>query len=279
MGFDIPKVPTAQQAVVLNKANEELPSAPDITKADDTELQEIMENASKSTEDLISKIHSQSQMDDLFEYPLRDLLGLDKELSRIRGSLKVGVAKMVQLEQHIEWETCKLEEFRKYSEVYGDDQLKEIKNRIDLIQGELTSQITSFKETITKVLDKDTSLAEKIRMLFREQGITIASILTAIIMAISVLVEALPGGVAPEGKPLPKDKKGVKEWPRNKLKALALQLGRLSMKAAEALPGIIGAIISWILDRVKEVVGWVSQNLWALVVGIVGLFYMYMVTK
>ena len=35
----------------------------------------------------------------------------------------------------------------------------------------------SFKETIAKVLDKDTSLGEKIRTLFREQGITIASIL------------------------------------------------------------------------------------------------------
>ena len=49
--------------------------------------------------------------------------------------------------------------------------------------------------TIAKVLDKETSLGEKIRTLFREQGITIASILTAIGMAIGVLVEALlPGG-------------------------------------------------------------------------------------
>ena len=41
------------------------------------------------------------------------------------------------------------------------------------------------------MLDKDVSLAEKIRMLFREQGIMIASIIMAIGMAISVLVEAL----------------------------------------------------------------------------------------
>ena len=34
------------------------------------------------------------------------------------------------------------------------------------------------------------------------------------------------------------------------------------MKVAEALPGIIGGIISWILNRVKDVVGWVLQNLW-----------------
>ena len=100
------------------------------------------------------------------------------------------------------------------------------------------------------MLDKDTSLAEKIRTLFREQGITIASILTAIRMAIGVLVEALlPGGRVVTasgggGEPPPKDEKGLKGWIRNKLKALASLLGKLGVKAAEALPGIIGGIIS-----------------------------------
>ena len=133
------------------------------------------------------------------------------------------------------------------------------------------------------MLDKDTSLGEKIRTLFREQGITIASILTAIGMAIGVLVEALlPGGgaaAASGGEPPPEDEKGLKKWVRSKLKALASLLGKLGMKAAEALPGIIGGIISWILNRAKDVVGWVLQNLWALVVGIGGLIYTYMVTR
>ena len=56
----------------------------------------------------------------------------------------------------------------------------------------------------------------------------------------------------------------------NRVKELASLLGKLGMKAAEALPGIIGGIISWILNKAKDVVGWVSQNLWALVVGIGG---------
>ena len=135
------------------------------------------------------------------------------------------------------------------------------------------------------MLDKDTSLGEKIRNLFREQGITIASIPTAIGMAIGVLVEALlPGGggaaaASGGGARPPKDEKGLKGWIRNKLKTLASLLGRLGIKAAEALPGIIGGIISWILNRAKDVVGWVSQNLWSLVVGIGGLIYMYMVTR
>ena len=155
---------------------------------------------------------------------------------------------------------------------------------INLLKGGLKNQITSFKETIAKVLDSNTSLGEKIRTLFREQGITIASILTAIGMAIGVLVGALlPGGGAAAsgdgGEPPPKDEAGLAEWIRNKLKALASLLGQSGIKAAEALPGIIGGIISWILNRAKDVVGWVSQNLWALVVGVGGLIYSYMVMK
>ena len=76
-----------------------------------------------------------------------------------------------------------------------NDELKVRQESINLLKGRLKSQITSFGETIAKVLDKDTSLAEKIRTLCREQGITIASILMAIEMAIGVLAEALlPGG-------------------------------------------------------------------------------------
>ena len=87
-------------------------------------------------------------------------------------------------------------------------------------------------------------------------------------------------GVLPwHQEPPPKDEKGLKRWIRHKLKALASLLGRLGMKAAEALPGIIGGIISWILNRAKDIVSWVSQNLWALVAGNGGLIYTYMVTR
>ena len=114
-----------------------------------------------------------------------------------------------------------------------NDELAIRQESIDLLKGRLKNQITSFKETIAKMLDKDTSLAEKIQTLFREQGITIASILTAIGMAIGVLVETLlPGAsggggaaMASGGEPPPEDEVGLKEWIRNKLKALASLLG------------------------------------------------------
>ena len=295
MGYNITKTNLKPRFVLdLLEKQSELPSPPEIAKADTIELEEI----AKSTEDLIFQINNQSQTEELFEYPLGDLFGLDKQLRSIRGSLKVKVAKKVQLEECIKKEQQKLEEFREYPGVYDDAMREDITKRIDdlnedlkvrqesidILKGRLKNQITSFKETIAKVFDKDSSLREKIRTLFREQGITIASILTAIRMAIGALVEALlPGSggssTALGGEPPPKDEKGLKEWIRSKLKALASLLGRLGIKASEALPGIIGAIISWILNRAKDIVGWVSQNLWALVVGVGGLIYTYMVTK
>ena len=91
LGFDIPRGKvTARQAVMLNKASEELPSESDITRADDIELQEIAEKALG----IISQIKDvQTDTEDLFKHPLRELLGLDKQLRSIRGSLKVEVAK------------------------------------------------------------------------------------------------------------------------------------------------------------------------------------------
>ena len=93
-----------------------------------------------------------------------------------------------------------------------NDELVIRQESISLLKGRLKNQITSFKETIAKGLDSNTSLAEKIQTLFGEQGITIASIFTVLRMAIRVLVEALlPGGggatASGDGEPPPKDEK------------------------------------------------------------------------
>ena len=91
LGFDTARGKiTASQAVMLNKAAKELPSESDTTGMDDIELQEVAEKASG----IISQIKDfQTDTEDSFEHPLRELLGLDKQLRSIRGSLKVEVAK------------------------------------------------------------------------------------------------------------------------------------------------------------------------------------------
>ena len=89
-----------------------------------------------------------------------------------------------------------------------------------------------------KFLDKETgTLGERIKTLFKEQGITIVSILTALGMALGVLIEAQLGGPSTTSTPTSQstttsDKKGgAREWMKNKLKALSQLLGKLADKA------------------------------------------------
>ena len=134
-------------------------------------------------------------------------------------------------------------------------------------------------------MDKETkTLGERIRTRFKEQGITIVSILTALGMTLGVLIEALLGGPSTSTPTLESNttndiKSGAREWIKNKLKALSQLLRKLADKALASLPAIIGSIISWILNRAKEVVGWLSQNLWALITGVRVLIYTYFMTK
>ena len=137
-----------------------------------------------------------------------------------------------------------------------------------------------------KFLDKETgSLGERIRTLFKEQGVTIVSILTDVGLVIGVLIEASLGGptvsTTTSGNTNAGDGKGggAREWIKSKLKALSQLLGKLADKTLATLPGIIGSILSWILNRAKEVIGWLSQNLWALIAGVGVLIYTYFMRK
>ena len=211
--------------------------------------------------------------------------------------MKVAIAKRIDLEGRIKHEERKLNEIQ--DPAYSDDQRDMIEGRINKLRGELTErnkeidilkgeaskQINQIRGSITKFLDKETgTLGERIRTLFKEQGIMIVSILTALGMTLGVLIEALLGGSSTSTptsqSTTTSDKKGgAREWIKNKLKALSQLLGKLADKALASLPGIIGSIISWILNRAKEVIGWLSQNLWALITGVGVLIYTYFMTK
>ena len=228
---------------------------------------------------------------------LRELEGLDRELRTISGSLRSAITKSIAKQVDIDRENRKFEEMAN-DEMYSEEQREEVRarlqrfqdeqkaisNQIRILKGQYSNQIYQIRESIMKFLDKETgTLGKRIRTLFKEQGITIVSILTAVGMAIGVLIEALLGGPSmstPTSRSTTtSDKKGgSREWIKNKLKALSQLLGRLADKALASLPGIIGSILSWILNRAKEVVGWLSQNLWALITGVGVLIYKYFMT-
>ena len=229
---------------------------------------------------------------------LRELEGLDKELRMISSSLRSAIAKSMAKQVDIDRENRKLEEMAN-DETYSDkrreevrarlqrfqDEQKAINDQICILKGQYSDQIYKIRESIMKFLDKKTgTLGDRISTLFKEQGITIVSILTVVGMAIGVLIEAILGGSSTSTPTLQStttsDKKGgAREWIKNKLKALSQLLGKLADKVLASLPGIIGSIISWILNGAKEVVGWLSQNLWALITGVGVLIYSYFMTN
>ena len=119
------------------------------------------------------------------------------------------------------------------------------------------------------------SLREKIRIIFREQDI--GAVITAIGAVITAIVEGLkPTAISataiqpkPPGPPKPP---GILNNSKNALRWLA-------DKAASTLPRIIGSIILLIFRVTVNVVGWLAQNLWpllltagALVIAIVNKF-------
>ena len=288
-----------EEARKLNEKLNESSKALESSSTTDVEAIELMEMTSKDIDGLEQETSfiEPTERDKLL--PLRELEGLDKQLRTIKGSLKVAIAKRIDLEGRIKHEERKLNEIQ--DPAYSDDQRDMIEGRIkrlrgelternkeiDILKGEASKRINQIRGSITKFLDKETgTLGERIRTLFKEQGITIVSILTAVGMTIGVLIEALLGGptvsTTTSGS-TPADggdkKGGAREWIKNKLKALSQLLGKLADKALASLPGIIGSIISWILNRAKEVIGWLSQNLWALITGVGVLIYTYFMTK
>ena len=291
-----------EEVTKLNENLDERSKAIESSSTTDTEAIEMIEVTSKDIVTTVKGVEQDtsfikpSERDKLL--PLRELEGLDKQLRTIKGSLKVAIAKRIDLEGRIKHEERKLNEIQ--DPKYSDDQRDMIEGRINKLRGELTErnkkidilkgqaskQINQIRGSITKFLDKEMgTLGERIRTLFNEQGITIMSILTAVGMTIGVLIEALLGGPGTTSTPTSggtttSDKKGgAREWIKNKLKALSQLLGKLADKALASLPGIIGSIISWILNRAKEVIGWLSQNVWALITGVGVLIYTYFMTK
>ena len=95
------------------------------------------------------------------------------------------------------------------------------------------------------------TLRQRIKEIFRKYGFTAIAVATAIATVIGVIVSNLKVGLA-------KVAKGV----GNGLKELGKKLG-------EILPGMVGAIASFIFRTAGEVIGFLAKNAWLLIVGLV----------
>ena len=222
---------------------------------------------------------------------MREFLGIDRTLQSIHGELLNNTCKQTEINKRIQRDTKKLEEVEN-DPTYTDEQRQLYRDRLDDLNIEkqarleilsqnrkdLQTQVARIKQTLEKVLDQSTSLAERIRTLFREQGITIFSILTSFSMTISTIVLAVTGafgGGGGTGGSTPKDKGVFKKW----LVRLANTLKSREGKAVEALTAIMGSIAGAILSFLGKALGFVAEHTWDLIVFVTGLAGWWLMQK
>ena len=156
----------------------------------------------------------------------------------------------------IEIATEKIEENDKDEKEIGelrvqrDNTFPEDRGRIDERIRVLQERINERNQEI-EANEERLSLRQRIKVIFKKYGFTAIAVATAIGTVIGVIVSNLKAG-------LTKVAKGV----GNGLKELGKKLG-------EILPGMIGAIASFIFRTAGEVIGFLAKNAWLLVVGLV----------
>lgn len=193
-------------------------------------------------------------------YSEREYAAFDKYMQGLDGELKLNILKLKEIEKEIDDVKKKPDHAEKLKQL-----LEERDVRLEAIRHNKTalgSQLTNVKHTIEKMIYEDTKLSDRLKRLFKEQGITIVSVLTAIGMTISTLVVSLTGGSSSVPNPTPPKGDAVTEWIRKRLNELAKGLLWLAGKAAAALPGVIASIVSWLLKTASSAVGWLAEHVW-----------------
>ena len=223
---------------------------------------------------------------------MREFLGIDKVLQSMQGKLLNNASKLAEINKRIKRDTKKLQEVEN-DPTYSNEQRQLYKDRLDDLNTEkqarleilsqnrkdLQTQVARIKQTLEKIFDKNTSLAERIRTLFREQSITIFPVLAALSMTISIIILAITcvfGGVGGAGGSSSKDEGVLKKW----LDRVADTLKRLAGKAVEALPAIMGSVVgAIILSFFQKTVGFVAEHTWALIVFVAGLIGVWLMQR
>ena len=138
-----------------------------------------LEELSSLDEDIHVKTREASQNTDL---DMREFLGIDKALQGIKCEILNNTSKLTEINKRIQGQINK----QLYRDRLDNLNTKE-QARLEILSQngkDLQTQVARIKQSLEKVLDRNTSLAERIGTLFREQSITIFSILTALSMTI-----------------------------------------------------------------------------------------------
>ena len=134
--------------------------------------------------------------------------------------------------------------------------LRELTRKSIIYNQEQIADLESKNEEILKNL----SLRDRVKYIFKKYGFTVFAVVSAVGVVIGVIVSNLSKGLSTLGK-------GV----GNGFKAIGKKLG-------EILPGMVGAIVSFLFKTAGQVIGFLGENAWLLIMAVV-LYFVERVKK
>ena len=146
---------------------------------------------------------------------------------------------------------------KKIQELQASRETSEIqKEQIDADIEEQQNEISRL-EAENERIEERMSLRDRVKAIFKKYGFTVFAVVSAVGLVIGVIVSSLKKGLTSLGK------------------GVGGALKNIGKKIGEILPGMIGAIASFVFKTAGEVVGFLAKNAWLLILAAV----MFMIEK
>ena len=149
-------------------------------------------------------------------------------------------------EEEISRRENKIKELQASRETAYENQREQIDANIEEQQNEI-----SRLEAENEIIEERMSLRDRVKAIFKKYGFTVFAVVSAVGLVIGVIVSNLQKGLTSLGK-------GV----GGALKTIGKKIG-------EILPGMIGAIASFVFKTAGEAVGFLAKHAWLLILAAV----------
>ena len=176
-----------------------------------------------------------------------------KKSKKIQNSLGPPAEDIIRTKEE-EISRCekKIQELQASRETASENQREQIDANIEEQQNEI-----SKLEAENDIIEARMSLRDRVKAIFKKYGFTVFAVVSAVGLVIGVIVNNLKKGLTSLGK------------------GVGGALKNIGEKIGEILPGMIGAIASFIFKTAGEAVGFLAKNAWLLILATV----MFMIEK
>ena len=127
---------------------------------------------------------------------------------------------------------------------------RETSENIDADIEEQRNEISRL-EAENEIIEERMSLRDRVKAIFKKYGFTVFAVVSAVGLVIGVIVNNLKKGLTSLGK------------------GVGGALKNIGKKIGEILPGMIGAIASFVFKTAGEAVGFLAKNAWLLILAAV----------